>query len=200
MKPISGSVRILLALASIWAFGSLASASSWASSSPRAFPSAYDRDIEAAAKRWLPGIPWRLLKAQYWQESRLKPDARSPAGAEGVAQFMPGTAADIFPLLGYGALDRRLAAPSIEAGAFYMARLRKSWSSPRPWEDRHKLALASYNAGMGHILSAQRLCGGAVLYDPIMACLPQITGRHAAETLGYAPTIWHWWALMEGGR
>lgn len=146
-------------------------------------------------------MPWRLWKAQLWQESRLDPAARSPAGAEGLAQFMPGTAAQIFPLLGYGVLDRRLAAPSIEAGAYYMARLRAGWTAPRPWQDRHKLAQASYNAGPGNILAAQRACGDAdgnqpAGYDAIMACLPQITGRYAAETIEYAPRIWRWFAMM----
>lgn len=145
-------------------------------------------------------MPWRLLKAQYWQESRLRPDARSPVGAEGIAQFMPATWSEILRAMGRELVDRRLATPSIEAGAFYMARLRRNWSSPRPWQDRHLLALASYNAGIGHILAAQRACGMAVLYEPIMACLPQITGRHAAETQGYAPAIWRWWRQMEIAR
>jgi len=163
------------------------------------FSREYDGLIEAAAGRFLPDAPWMLYKGQLYQESLLNPDARSPAGAEGIAQFMPGTAADIFPLLGYGALDRRLAGPAIEAGAYYMARLRRGWSSPRPWGDRYRLALASYNAGFGNILKAQKACGGPALYEPIMACLPQITGRHAQETLGYAPRIYRWWEQMEAG-
>lgn len=161
------------------------------------FPTKYDRQIETAAERYLPGVPWRLLKAQYWQESRLDPKARSPVGAEGIAQFMPGTAGDIFPLLGYAAIDRKLAEPSIHAGAYYMARLRRSWSAPRPADDRHKLALASYNAGLGHILASQRACDGAALYEAIMKCLDSVTGRHAAETRGYAPAIYRHWARME---
>lgn len=170
------------------------------SSSGHSFPAKYDSAIERAATTWLPGVPWRLYKAQLWQESRLDPAARSPAGAEGLAQFMPATAAEIWPLLGYGLVDRRAVAPAIEAGAFYMGRLRRSWSSPRPWADRHQLALASYNAGLGHILAAQKACHGALLYAPIMACLPQITGAHARETLNYAPAIWRWWQLMEVTR
>lgn len=147
-------------------------------------------------------MPWRLWKAQLWTESRLDPAARSPAGAAGLAQFMPGTAAEIWRLLGYGVVDPTLAGPSIEAGAYYMARLRAGWSAPRPWEDKHRLAQASYNAGPGNILAAQRACVGAggnlpSAYDAIMACLPQITGRYAAETLAYAPAIWRWFAIME---
>jgi len=160
------------------------------------FTKKYDRQIEKAAKAYLPAVPWLLYKAQLWQESRLDPLARSPAGAEGIAQFMPGTARDIFPLLGYAAVDRRLAGPSIEAGAYYMARLRRAWHAPRPETDRHKLALASYNAGLGNILAAQRACDGAALYEAIMLCLESVTGRHAVETRGYAPAIYRWYAAM----
>lgn len=164
------------------------------------FPRQYDRAIERAAAQWLPGVPPLLYKAQLWQESRLRPDARSPAGAEGLAQFMPATWREVSAAMGLGLVDRRLAEPSIQAGAYYMARLRGQWKSERPERDRHDLALASYNAGLGHILAAQRLCGDPRLYPDIMACLPAITGRHAAETLGYAPAIRRWHAAMEAGR
>ena len=145
-------------------------------------------------------MPWRLWKAQLYQESRLDPEARSPAGAEGQAQFMPATWNEITRAMGYGLVDRRIADASIQAGAYYMARLRRQWSAPRPERDRHDLAMASYNAGIGHILAAQRLCRDPPLYDAIMACLPQITGRHARETLGYAPSIRRWHAAMEIAR
>lgn len=174
----------------------MAPAWSWASS----FPDRYDRQIQAAAARWLPGVPWRLWKAQLYQESRLDPNARSPAGAEGLAQFMPATWREITAAMQLGLVDRRMAGPSIEAGAFYMARLRRQWSAPRPERDRHDLAMASYNAGLGHLLAAQKACGGPSSYAAIVACLPQITGRHAKETLGYAPAVRRWFALMEVDR
>lgn len=166
----------------------------------RTFPDKYDRSIKAAASRWMPGVPWRLYKAQLWQESRLDPAARSPAGAEGLAQFMPGTWADTMRALGTAGQPRTLAQPSIEAGAYYMSRLRGQWTTKRPEQDRHDLSLASYNAGLGNILAAQRACKMAVLYQPIMACLPLITGRHAEETLNYAPLIRKWWSMMEAGQ
>ena len=53
----------------------------------------------------------------------------------------------------------------------------------------YNLALASYNGGAGNIIKAQKLCGGPPLYAEIMACLHQVTGRHAKETRGYAPAI-----------
>jgi UDP-N-acetylmuramyl pentapeptide synthase len=46
---------------------------------------------------------------------------------------------------------------AIEAGAYYMKKLRKAWNWKRPQIDKHKLALASYNAGIGNLLKAQDL-------------------------------------------
>jgi len=51
----------------------------------------YDALIKTAQKKYLPGTDWRLLKAQLTQESDLNPRAVSPAGAQGIAQFMPNT-------------------------------------------------------------------------------------------------------------
>lgn len=57
----------------------------------------------------MPGVDWRLLKAQYYQESHLKPNAVSPVGAAGVAQFMPATWRQISRELGYGNVSPHLA-------------------------------------------------------------------------------------------
>lgn len=133
-------------------------------------------------------VDWRLYKAQLIQESQLKPGAVSPVGARGLAQFMPPTWREWQAFSGthLGPHDEGQA---IQAGAWYMAKQRQIWRSPRPEEDRHNLAMASYNGGAGNIIKAQKLCGGPPLYEAIMACLPQVTGRHAKETQGYAPAI-----------
>ncbi|GGA80705.1 hypothetical protein GCM10011369_23320 [Neiella marina] len=75
-----------------------------------------------------------------------------------------------------------------------MRQLNKGWSSPRPQGERYKLALASYNAGFGNLLKAQAKCNGAVLYAPIIHCLPDITGKHSKETIDYVRYIerYHW--------
>jgi len=146
----------------------------------------------------MPGVDWRLLKAQCYQESLLDPLAVSHAGAVGLCQFMPGTWGDARRALGWFAdaspYDPNL---SITAAAWYMGRLRGIWTSKRPDEDRHKLALACYNAGCGHILKAQKIClrtGPARLYDEIVPpCLPSVTGQHSAETLTYVYRIMHRW-------
>jgi len=127
---------------------------------------------------------------QAYQESRYRLDAVSPVGAQGLFQFMPGTWRDmqkrgVVPF-DVSAFDPKWATI---AGAVYMAQLVKSWSSPRPLRDRYLLALASYNAGLGNILAAQKRCRGAVLYEEIMTCLPMVTGHHSKETIGYGRSI-----------
>lgn len=155
-------------------------ASSW--------PDKYDYQIYKAAKQHLPGVDWRLYKAQLIQESALKPLAVSKAGAKGLAQFMPGTWSDISRELGYSGspFDPHLAIPG---GAFYMSKLRRGWSWNRPEDDKHNLALASYNAGFGNLLKAQKRCSNAILYAQIISCLSDVTGHHSNETIGYVLSI-----------
>ena len=95
----------------------------------------YDERIQTSVKRWWPDYPlWLDWRAQLCQESRLDPAALSPVGAAGLAQFMPGTWADVSRRLGYGDVSPHVARYAIEAGAYYMASLRRQWSSPRPDE------------------------------------------------------------------
>lgn len=160
------------------------------------FPTRYDRQIRRASELYLPGIPWRLLKAQYWQESRFDPMAVSPAGAKGFAQLMPGTARDVFRAINAGAASPFMVEPSILGGAYYMGRMRAIWKTRRPWPDRMKLSQASYNAGAKRVLDSQRACPGSVLYAEVIRCLPRITGRNSKETLTYVERIWRYFAAM----
>ena len=132
----------------------------------------------------------------------LDPDAVSPVGATGLAQFMPGTWADVSRQLGLHGVPPTHARHAIDAGAYYMARLQRTWSAPRPFMDRHMLAQASYNAGAGHLIKAQRLCTQqtqkpAALYADIIKCLPQVTGHHSRETITYVQRIARWRAMMD---
>lgn len=165
-------------------------------SSHSQFSDRYDAQFKRAAIHLPVGTDWRLLKAQCYQESRLKPTAVSPVGAMGLCQFMPGTWADMKRR--YPDLDNPwLAIQSIRAAAIYMRDLNNYWSSPRPWSDRYKLALASYNAGAGNLTKAQKLCDMNVLHAEIEKCLPAVTGHHSKETIGYVYNIWDkWWPAM----
>lgn len=152
----------------------------------------YDERIQQAAGAYLPTRDWRMYKAQIIAESALNPLAVSPVGAKGLAQFMPGTWAEVSQELALPptaeATDPFFAIP---AGAYYMGSLVSKWTSPRPDIDRYCLALASYNAGFGNLLKAQLVAGGANDYAAIIAGLSQVTGDHAAETTDYVPRILH---------
>jgi len=172
-----------------------------ASSQARYFPDKYDREIRSATKGYWGYFPyWKAWKAQLYQESLLDPLAVSPVGAAGLAQFMPATWAEVSKKLGIEGVNPRDAKHAIHAGAYYMSTLNRGWSSPRPALDRHWLAASSYNAGFGNLLKAQRACGNASLYTDIIECLPEITGRHSAETITYVKRIRQWWEQMEYDR
>ena len=143
----------------------------------------------------MPDKDWRLLKAQCFQESRFIEQAVSPVGAAGVCQFMPATWKDVERQLD---LKGNVFNPqlNIQFAAYYMNKQLKFWKSPRPEADRISLALASYNAGAGHLINAQRKCGGSNLYSEIIECLPDITGHHSKETIGYVKNIWKFWTQM----
>jgi membrane-bound lytic murein transglycosylase F len=161
------------------------------------FPDKYDNDFRSAAGRFMPGVDWRLLKSQCWQESRFKTGAISPVGAMGLCQFMPGTWNQVAGQLDFPANASAFAPElSIEAAAYYMGRLRAQWSAPRPETDRHSLALASYNGGLGNILAAQAKCQGANGYQQIIHCLPQVTGPHSRETIDYVDQVWRYFKIM----
>jgi membrane-bound lytic murein transglycosylase MltF len=183
-------------MASVLAFISALAASpspSWS----QAFSARYDSDIVGAVAKFWPDFPYPLAwKAQLYQESRLNPAAVSPVGARGLAQFMPGTWAEVQRDLGWSNVSPHAERQSIYAGAYYMAKLRKAWKSKRPAWDRQWLAQASYNAGMGNLIRAQKKCGGPNRYDEIIWCLPNVTGHHSKETIDYVERIARWWSRM----
>jgi hypothetical protein len=163
------------------------------------FPSTYDRSIQGAVAKYWPGMSWYWLRAQLWQESHLDPDARSGVGAQGLAQFMPGTWADISRQLGYGTYPRTAIEPAIDGAAYYMAQLKRSWPLAADL-DRHYFGLGSYNAGLGNIFKAAKACDNRILWDAVAPCLAGVTGAaNAAQTTDYVVKIKRWFALMETG-
>ncbi|HSM35752.1 MAG TPA: transglycosylase SLT domain-containing protein [Longimicrobiales bacterium] len=103
---------------------------------------------EAAGIGW----DWRLLAAQVAQESRFDPNARSWVGAQGLLQLMPRTAREL------GVRNPTDPEENVGGGVRYLAWLTGLWEDEieNP-EERLKFILASYNAGRGHVLDAQRL-------------------------------------------
>jgi membrane-bound lytic murein transglycosylase F len=98
------------------------------------------------------GWDWRMLAALIYQESRFDPQAKSWAGAFGLMQMMPRTAAR------FGIDTTQVAAANIVAGGRYLAYLEKIWQDDiLDSLERKKFILASYNAGPGHVFDAMAL-------------------------------------------
>jgi murein DD-endopeptidase MepM/ murein hydrolase activator NlpD len=115
-------------------------------------PARYASLVEQAAAT-CPGLPALVLGAQLQTESNWDPGARSPAGAQGVAQFLPGTWASWgIDGNGDGRADPTNPADAIPAAARYDCYL---LSRVRPLGgDSLALMLAAYNAGPGAVLAA----------------------------------------------
>jgi hypothetical protein len=103
---------------------------------PSFVPARFRDPLSDAAGRW--NVSAALLAAQLMAESGFDPFAVSPAGAQGIAQFMPGTAAS------YGLDDPFDPVAAIDAQAHLMSDLIRQLGSP-------ELALAGYNAGPGAV-------------------------------------------------
>lgn len=150
----------------------------------------YDLSIRKWNGIYNPTIPWYWAKAQLLAESGLNPVAVSHVGAMGLGQFMPDTWTDMEQQLKFrgSAFNPYL---NIQASAYYMSKLRAQFKQHRPERDRHSLALAAYNAGLGNVLKAQKLGGGSLYYTPMIKALPSVTGqKHSKETRDYVNRIW----------
>jgi hypothetical protein len=99
---------------------------------PAFVPERFRASLLRAALRW--NVSAALLAAQLMAESNFNPYATSPAGAQGIAQFIPSTAAS------YDLRDPFDPEEAMDAEAHLMSDLIQQFGSPQ-------LALAAYNAG-----------------------------------------------------
>ncbi|RKX18011.1 MAG: lytic transglycosylase F [Candidatus Zixiibacteriota bacterium] len=112
--------------------------------------SPYDDIIKDYAKglHW----DWRLLASLIYQESHFNPQAKSWAGAFGLMQLMPTTAAR------FGVDSLSSPTQQIQAGVGYLKWVNKQLKTDVPDSaQRIYFVLASYNAGLGHVRDAMRL-------------------------------------------
>ncbi|MDJ0826944.1 MAG: lytic transglycosylase domain-containing protein [Rhodobacter sp.] len=99
-------------------------------------------DLSGVGRAGLSVLQWRaLLQALIWQESRFSIGARSPVGAFGLTQIMPGTASDL------GINPEYYDSPylQVEGGARYLA------AQLGTFDGNIINALAAYNAGPGRV-------------------------------------------------
>jgi len=131
-------------------------------------PTPFAAEIEAAAQRH--GLDPALLKGLIRQESNFNPTAGSPAGARGLTQLMPATAASL------GVTDVTDPAQSIEGGAKYLKQQLDRFGG-----DVTK-ALAAYNAGPGAVAKY----GGVPPYAETQAYVQKVQA-YAEQYRGTAP-------------
>jgi soluble lytic murein transglycosylase-like protein len=127
----------------------------------------YAAEIDAAAAKY--NVDPALLRGLIRQESNFNANATSPAGARGLTQLMPGTAAAL-------GVDPSVPAQAIEGGAKYLRQ-----QLDRFGNDPAK-ALAAYNAGPGAV---QRY-GGVPPYAETQNYVRKVMG-YAAEYRQAAP-------------
>ncbi len=142
-------------------------------------PDVYTGAIQLAAST-CPGLPAAILAAQLAAESGFDPAAVSPAGAQGIAQFMPGT----WATWGRDASGDGTASPldpldAIAAQGALMCHLLRT-ASAAGWGDPIGLALAGYNAGWAAVTRHR----GVPPYAETVAYVARI--RHTAPS--YAVT------------
>ncbi|MFI5026362.1 MAG: lytic transglycosylase domain-containing protein, partial [Solirubrobacterales bacterium] len=124
---------------------------------PAFVPARFRGPLLRAAARW--NVSAALLAAQLMAESNFDPFAGSPAGAQGIAQFIPSTAA------AYGLRDPFEPREAIDAQAHLMSDLIRQFGSPH-------LALAAYNAGPAPVEE----CGCVPPYPETQSYVTRILG------------------------
>jgi len=153
----------------------------------------YDQMFRKYSKRYFGvGYDWRIFKAQALAESEMNPNAKSWVGARGLMQLMPSTYKDIQSrATSLGSIDD----PewNIAAGIMHDRGLWRRWERDSIHIDRREFMFASYNAGEGTIMNAQRACTARALdrraWTSVEAVAPDVPRWRYRETFGYVRKI-----------
>jgi membrane-bound lytic murein transglycosylase MltF len=140
---------------------------------------------------------WLMLIAQAYQESRLDQGTRSSAGAVGVMQLLPSTAADkSVDIEGITELEN-----NIHAGAKYMRWLRDRYFNDPDMsrEEQTLFTFAAYNAGPGKVIrlrkeAAEMGLDPNIWFDNVEVVAAKRIGR---ETVQYVSNIYKYWVAYK---
>ncbi|MBV8835224.1 MAG: lytic transglycosylase domain-containing protein [Alphaproteobacteria bacterium] len=136
---------------------------------PRARSTASDFCEALAAAATANDLPLDFFTRLLWRESHFKPDAISPKGAQGIAQFMPETARSS------GLEDPFSPGEAIAKSGELLRDLRREFGNLG-------LAAAAYNAGSGRV--HDWLAAGRALPQQTRAYVLFVTGRSVEEWTG----------------
>ncbi|MEN8260308.1 MAG: membrane-bound lytic murein transglycosylase MltF [Pseudomonadota bacterium] len=155
-------------------------------------PSAFSRHVRERLPSLRPrfekasvatGIPWKLLAALSYQESRWNPKARLPLGRRGMMMLSRVEAERL------GVHDPYATGQSIMGGARYLARFMKRLPEGIVAEDRHWFALAAYSIGLHHLEDARSLAGqmgkNADSWEEMQTVFPLLSVKKYFRTLKY---------------
>ncbi len=127
------------------------------------------------------GFDWRLILAIVKQESRFDAGAESHRGATGFMQVMPVTRQEVVDDLSMQ--DGTHPSMDIRIGVFYLRKLYGMFDGANE-PDRLKLALASYNGGLGRIYDAQEIAAylgnNPERWEAVKDALPLLSRRYAS--------------------
>jgi membrane-bound lytic murein transglycosylase MltF len=131
------------------------------------------------------GFDWRMILAQAYQESKLDHSKVSEAGARGLMQILPSTAAD--PNVGIP--DIEALDDNVKAGVTYLRFLRDRYFKKPEIEplDEVLFSLAAYNAGRQNIARARERAKIMGLNPDVWFSNVEIA---AAKTIGREPVIY----------
>ncbi len=142
----------------------------------------YDPYIKKYSARY--DVHWLLIASQIFQESRFNPRVVSSAGAIGLMQVEPATGLE----MGFG--DVKKDEDNIHAGIKYLYRQKNKIREKIHEKDKLCFALASYNAGYGHVLDARRLAEKLELdpcrwFDNVEKCMLLLEKPEYAKSAKY---------------
>ncbi len=151
------------------------------------YPRPYLEDLTRAAAD--NGVELSLLSALVREESYFDADIVSSAGAVGLAQLMPDTAADAARQLRIESPDLRDPATSLRLGARHLAGLLRRVDAPVK-------ALLAYNAGLNRLRGWERAAAG-LAPDLLVETVPFEESREYVRKITVSALLYAW---VYGGR
>lgn len=124
-----------------------------------------DEAVENASRKY--GVDKNLIMAVIKQESDFNPNSTSGAGAQGLMQLMPSTAAEL------GVTNSYDVQQNVDGGTKYLKEMLNMYGSSK------EMALAAYNAGSGTLSSR------GVTNSSQISRLPYETRDYVKKVIGY---------------